>query len=479
MFHVKQLHALLINPFFYDFSAYSFWSTPLGLLYMGAILRENGILLSLIDCVRVVENKRKKDARAPFLKERVETPQILQGIEKRLKRYGISREVLREELLAQEKPDMVLITSILTYWYQGTKEVIDIVRDVFPDVKIIVGGIYPTLCNDHASRALAGADMIVKNSEIDKFYRYVETTFSYEIPFKPMPDDMERIPYPCFDLYPEIPFMPLLTSCGCAFRCAYCATPYMYPRIVRRRPGHVIDEIRFWCEKGVRKYVFYDDSLLYRGRDFAKPLLKEIGASMSGLKFYNPNAVNAAFIDEELAELFVSSGFQEIRIGLETIDRTLQKKTSGKVSTEMFERALGALNKAGFPMEFVHVYILAGLPRQRWQTVKEAIDYLAQFRVEINLAEYTPIPHTPMYDEYKEDARYPIASDPLFQNNALFPFAWKGFTDDDMAYVKNCAREHNRVLPNNPCLTSRDTATGQGRFPVMPDGISATTDNVR
>ncbi len=34
----KLLRVLLINPWIYDFAAYSFWSSPLGLLYVGSIL---------------------------------------------------------------------------------------------------------------------------------------------------------------------------------------------------------------------------------------------------------------------------------------------------------------------------------------------------------------------------------------------------------------------------------------------------------
>jgi len=39
-------HSLvLINPWIYDFAAYDLWSKPLGLLYIGAYLRECGKIL--------------------------------------------------------------------------------------------------------------------------------------------------------------------------------------------------------------------------------------------------------------------------------------------------------------------------------------------------------------------------------------------------------------------------------------------------
>ena len=38
----KKIQLLLINPWIYDFTAYDFWSKPLGLLYIASILRNIG-----------------------------------------------------------------------------------------------------------------------------------------------------------------------------------------------------------------------------------------------------------------------------------------------------------------------------------------------------------------------------------------------------------------------------------------------------
>jgi len=57
---MKTPKALLINPHIYDFAAYSFWASPIGLLYLGSILRENGFEIELIDCMEVKERNGKK-----------------------------------------------------------------------------------------------------------------------------------------------------------------------------------------------------------------------------------------------------------------------------------------------------------------------------------------------------------------------------------------------------------------------------------
>jgi radical SAM superfamily enzyme YgiQ (UPF0313 family) len=432
---MKTLRALLINPYIYDFAAYNFWSSPLGLLYVGSILRENGFEIKLIDCMEVQEKKRKEDGRAPFIKEKVTQPAPLKGINKPLRRYGISTQELKNRLSESDEPDLILVTSIMTYWYQGTEEVVKIAREVFPASKIIVGGIYPTLCDDLAEGTLQDADLIVKSNEIEKFYSYIEATFSISLSKKPLMDDLDALPFPCYDLSDSIAFVPLLTSLGCAFKCTYCATPYMHPAITRRSPVSVINEISHWRRRGVKKYVIYDDSFLYKKEIYAKPLLRSIRELPFAVDIYNPNAINAAFIDEELAMLLANTGFQEVRIGLESANPVTQKGTGGKVNLKNFERALFFLKKAGFNNN-VYIYILAGLPFQKWEEVKETIDYVVASGAKPYIAEYTPIPHTVLFEQFHRDARYPIMENAVYQNNALFPFAWEGFTEENLTFLK-------------------------------------------
>jgi len=179
------MKVLLINPSIYDFAAYSFWSSPLGLLYMGSILRKNGAELALVDCMRVVETKRKADGRAPFVKEKVLKPEALKGIRRHYRRYGISRETLSGELSCIDRPDLVLITSIMTYWYPGTEEAVGAAREVFPGSRIVVGGIYPSLCEEQARQRLRMADLIVKHNEIETFYRFVDDALLTTLMFRP------------------------------------------------------------------------------------------------------------------------------------------------------------------------------------------------------------------------------------------------------------------------------------------------------
>ena len=438
---MKTPTALAINPYIYDFAAYNFWSTPLGLLYISGILRQNGFHVDLVDAMSVREDRRKADGRAPYRKEKVPKPEALRGVRKNLRRYGMSPGELRDVLGSIESPDIILVTSIMTYWYVGAAEVVEMARLLHPRSRIVVGGIYPTLCHEQALTNFAGADLVVPSQEIGLFYRFTEDRLGLALASKPVMDNLDVLPYPAYDLYDSIPFVPLLTSLGCAFRCTYCATSYMYPGITRRSPESVVREICHWHDRGVERFVIYDDSFLYRSSVYAKPLLRKIASLPFTVNIYNPNAVNAAFVDDELAGLLMRSGFKEVRIGLESVDPAIQAHTGGKVTASVFEKAMRALKKAGYRKEQLSVYILAGLPGQRWQEVREAVDYLKALEVTPCIAEYTPIPHTPMFEEFKDSARFPVADNAIYQNNALFPYAWEGFSEEDLNYLKRYAKE--------------------------------------
>ncbi len=442
----RQLKVLLINPYIYDVSAYGFWSSPLGLLYLGSILRENGMHVTLLDCLPEQEEKRKEDGRAPFVKHRVENPPAAAGLGKKFKRYGLSRDEVATRLAGMAKPDLVLVTCIMTYWYQGAEEIVNLVRETFPDTKIVLGGIYASLCHEHAKTHMAAADLIVRNNELDLFYRFVGDAFGMELRLKPGSEDLASLPYPAFDLYRRRQFVPLLTSFGCIYRCTYCATSFLHPGVVHRDPKSVVKEVMHWNELGISRFALYDDNFLYDGRDYAKPLLMALARLPFGVSLYNPNALNASLIDEETARLLWHAHFREVRLGLETIDPAVQMATGGKVTRKSFEKAVSCLLDAGFPRGVIQAYVLAGLPLQKHDDVRKTVDYALSMGVKVHLAQYTPIPETQMFEQYYTLARYPITEEPLYQNNALFPFAWEGFNEEDMDRLKAHVREGNAAL---------------------------------
>jgi hypothetical protein len=133
------------------------------------------------------------------------------------------------------------------------------------------------------------------------------------------------------------------------------------------------------------------------------------------------------------------AGFKTIRLGLETSDFSLHGDLDNKVSEGDFDRAVHNLLEAGFKRNEIGAYLLIGLPGQSVDSVMKTIDYVAGVGAMPYLAEYSPIPHTPLWEKAVSHSEYDIASEPLFHNNILVP-CW------DESQKKEIPRLKQRVL---------------------------------
>lgn len=100
---------------------------------------------------------------------------------------------------------------------------------------------------------------------------------------------------------------------------------------------------------------------------------------------------------------------------------TMHQLLDRKLSEGDFERAVRCLLKAGFTKEQIGAYILAGLPGQSIGSVKESAEFVNRAGAMPYLAEYSPIPHTPLWNKAVASSQYNLVSEPLFHNNTLLP----------------------------------------------------------
>jgi radical SAM superfamily enzyme YgiQ (UPF0313 family) len=439
MFHVKHTpHILLINPWITDFAAYNFWIRPLGLLSIGSLLRENGFRATLIDCLDSY-SKTKKYGDGKFLKTRIEKPEPLKSIKRHYSQYGIPEEMLWKRLsLIEEKPDLVGITSGMSYWYPGVFKLIEITKKFFENVPIVLGGIYATLCYEHAKK-YSGADVVFNGRGELETLKLIEELTQFRTPQSAFRNDSS--PYPAFDLYPRLEYVCISTSEGCPFHCTYCASPFLTKGFVRRDPFKVVEEIEYWSTHyPIHNIVFCDDALLIDPHHHFIPLMKEVTKKGIECNFHTPNALHIREIDEEVAELLFRGGFKTLRLGFETSNEGSQIETGGKVDNQEFLRAIRYLKRAGYSKEEIGVYVMAGLPGQRVREVEESIAFVRDSGGKPILVEYSPIPHTALFEKAKRMSLFDLESEPLYHNNSILPCQWEGFTLEDYKRLKEDSR---------------------------------------
>ncbi len=422
---------LLVNPWIYDFSAYDFWAKPLGLLYIASILRSMGKEVFFFDCTdpfnpysSLAPPKRRSDGRGKYPAVEVEKPEALSRIPRKYKRYGVDEEGFLKFLEDLDVvPDAVFITTRMTYWYLGALRVVEMVREVFSSTRILVGGVYPKLCRKHAEGIL-GKDCVFSGYDLSPLLGF-NLSFS-------------RFPPPAFDLYKKLYYTVFMMGLGCPFRCSYCATPLLFPKLERKDPEVSFRELCWLVEVAETENVaIYDDAFLFDAERFSKPFLRLVAESGLNIRFHNPNGLHARFIDDELSVLLAAL-FEKVFLSLESLSYG-SGKLHEKVTKLEFERAVDSLLKAGFSHDRIGVYLLVGLPGQSFGEALSDVDYVLSLGLRPSLSEYSPIPETPLFELAKRLSRYPL-DEPLFQNNSIFPMENERFKREDLDWLKRHAR---------------------------------------
>jgi len=446
------MKVLLLNPWIYDFAAYDLWLKPFGLLRVGALLREWGWKAELIDCLdrfhpRLTEffwgryPRRDRFGCGKYYKTEVIKPPPLKEIDRRYFRYGLPLELFHDEIDRIERPDLILIGSTMTYWYPGYFLAIELTREYFPETPIILGGIYPTLCPDHA-RDHSGADAVHTGGGIRELAKIMtELRFPSPPPYPGM--DLT----PVYDLLSNRSALAVRTGLGCPYSCSYCAASLLEPDLRQREPLSVVEEITEYIrEFGTTDIAFYDNALLFNAENHLNRILSLLIKRKVTGRFHTPNGLHARLLSRETAALMKESGFIEPRLSLESSQEERQKLTGGKVENRDLIRALDYFEAAGFKRSEVPVYLMFGLPGQSPEEVEKDIRFVHDLGASITLAAYSPIPGTRDYAQLLREGAIQEDMDPLIQNNTIFCLRQKIFSSDQIRDLRKMASGLNRKL---------------------------------
>ena len=437
---------LLVNPFVYDITAFDFWAKPRGLLEVGGMCRRLGVAVDFVDCMykedrdmaaftasrpEIEKPKLKQYGTGSYFREEVEKPPGLKNMPRRFFRFGFHPGLLRRRLESLASPPRLIgVTGIMTYWNRGVKDTIAVLRQTFPDVPIVLGGIYPTLAPRHAA-AESGATRIFEGPATRE--RLIELLDEAGLRHS---REYGRAGPPFYP-YPGPPYGILSTSEGCMKKCTYCASRILQPRFIEHDLAGVLESMKHLYEKGIRDFAFYDDFLLHRSKERLLPLLEKVIAHMPAARFHTPNGILLAHMNGETAALMKRSNFKTLRFGFETADPDLGRRTGFKIDRQSFRKKIVVLRDAGFQSERIGVYIMVGLPGQPVRDVEESIRFVKDCGVDANLTEFSPVPGTPEFSRALEESAVDFESDPELQNNTLLPLRSPLFTNDVLNRLKN------------------------------------------
>ncbi len=416
---------LLVNPPIYDFAAYDFWQRPYGLLEIAGMLRSKAEF-TLFDYLDLGKKKPDHWGRGRFTEKRITAPPPLRDIPRYYRRYGADRQFFEYFLALYDQLDFALIQTAMTYWYPGVVEVIEDIRQIQPQIKIILGGNYATICSEHAKTL--GADIIISGADLGPLWDFVGIE----------PDTNQPA---LWEAYGELKIGALKLSDGCPFNCTYCSVPKVYGGFAARPVEKALAELELMTKLGAENIAFYDDALLYKADDVLVPFLMEVIKRDIKVNFHTPNALNARFLTGGLAKLMVRAGFKTFYLGFESSSVRWQKQTGSKVFSEELAAAVEHLKSAGANTDDITAYQILGHPRMDIQELEGSMRFVSSLGIRGMLADFSPIPGTPDGDAC---SHWVDMSEPLMHNKTAFTTIRVGF--DESNRLKDLQRKLNQQL---------------------------------
>ncbi len=436
----KTPHILLINPWIEDFAAYDFWAKPMGLLRIASWLQEHNLRFDYLDCLDMTHPVHSRFLPAPpertpwgsgkYHRVPLEPPEAVSCIPRQWSGYGLPPDYVQSYLETLAPPDIILIHTSMTYWYHSSKKLTALLHRLFPRARIVLGGIYTTICPEHATKAFY-PDYTHSGEGFDFLRRYFHDNWQLFLNHpKPL-----SLPYPV-NLYSGSDLGVLSLSLGCPFQCTYCASSFLHRHFQKAPLAFLKEELLRFAQSSIRNITFYDDALLTNAHDLLLPLLKWSQREGLNFSFHISNGINVKNITPDIAHAFKENNFTTLRLGYETADIDQQEKFGGKVTNKDFNDAIKFLHDAGYSPREIGVFLLAGYPGQKKEELKQSIEYVFDHGAKPYISEYSPIPNTRLWEDSCRYSRFPLREEPLFHNSSIFPCEWKYFTRNDLYELK-------------------------------------------
>ncbi len=341
----------------------------------------------------------------------------------------VFEEIQRIDFKSLSEADLVGISTI-TSTAPRAYLIADRIRG--EGIPVILGGPHVTFLADEA---LQHADFVVRGEgeralmhlidawEGDRDYSqvpnlsYILDGETHHNPMCAMVEDLDRIPYP--DLSALLAAgkgilghqtIPVQTSRGCPFNCAFCSVTGMFGKGYRfRSPENVIEELRQY-DHPKNHIFFYDDNFAANPKRMKTLLL---AMQKENFSFTWSTQVRADIArHEDLVRLMRQTGCSTLYIGLESVNPSSLENMKKCQTPAQMEEALEVFRRHHIPIHGMFVY---GFDEDDWKTVRKTVRFAKRARLSsTQFLILTPLPGSEFYNKVISEKRL------LFKDWGLF-----------------------------------------------------------
>jgi radical SAM superfamily enzyme YgiQ (UPF0313 family) len=352
---------------------------------------------------------------------------------------------LIETYIKAAKPD-IIAASTNTHQYFYIKDIIEFVAEKFQHIKIIIGGIHPTL-EDNLLNEIKGLDAVCKSEGEKPLLDYVQSienggnllnipniqfkresgiirnNIEYYVP------DLNKLPFPDYSIFPaykvkDLHFpMRFLFNRGCPFNCTYCCNHILkknYPpgKYVRfKKPQRVIEELIHFSELYNFDHFVIDDDVFTLNKKWLLEFCNLYPERLKS-KTFEIN-VRVGTVDREMLRALKDIGCSLVKIGLESGNEKIREEVLGrKIRQADIIATADMIKQEGIK---VHTFNMVGVPNETRKNVWETIILNRRIKPDrTQLTVFYPYPYTKL-GEYciKNNLVYKRFDDSYFSRTIL------------------------------------------------------------
>jgi len=212
-----------------------------------------------------------------------------------------------------------------------------------------------------------------------------ETDGWRQTPARKAERDLDRLPFPRWDLFPheryvipkssmmgQMRFLPILTSRGCPFGCSYCPYPTGQGLKWRyRSPGNVVDEIEHLVRDLGVEYVLFRDPMFSLNQKRVVAICQEILRRGLRVKWGCETRVDC--LEEPTIAIMARAGCTGINFGVESSDPEIQKGVDRKPI--LAPEFINAVNVCRRHHIRTFAFFIVGLPGDTVDTILNTIRF--------------------------------------------------------------------------------------------------------
>jgi radical SAM superfamily enzyme YgiQ (UPF0313 family) len=313
---------------------------PLGLLYLGTCLKENGYQVRITNLAGHTTESWKSEIKPADL-------------------YGIQ-----------------LYTPTVNIGI----EIAHFIKNKFPEKPVICGGAHVSALPE--SKELYIFDHIVIG-EGEKSISFIADAYKDKRPVSRIIkssfiEDLDSIPFPDRSLIDMNIFhrkveghrcFGIIGSRGCCYKCAFCDRSLFGEKIRVRSVDNIVSEIKNNIQKySIRHFEFFDD-ILFPERN----ALIKFKNSVKDLNIIYRCNCRADMLTEERCKLLYESGCRTLCFGIESGSQKILNAMRKNITVEKNLKAIKMAQKYNL---IVIGYFILGFPGETKQTIQESVDFI-------------------------------------------------------------------------------------------------------